>query len=158
MKKRDYGYFGKGLTGYAQYRTAFKRIHKQNAHQNPQHHAIPTNYKQQTKEQAHVNDDAISSSSNFSNLPAQEKPKNTSSVPSIEEFVKETKNTTPSQKSDEITTAQLILWIILGALGFGVAIGAVIGVIMLLMSCGAIGIIILFFAAIIACNMFFSKH
>lgn len=28
MKKKDYGYFGKGLTGYAHYRTAFKRIHR----------------------------------------------------------------------------------------------------------------------------------
>lgn len=30
MKDRDYGYFGKGTTGYAQYRTAFKRNHNQN--------------------------------------------------------------------------------------------------------------------------------
>lgn len=28
MKKGDYGHFGKGPTGYSQYRTAFKRIHK----------------------------------------------------------------------------------------------------------------------------------
>ena len=28
MKKRDYGHFGKGLTGYAHYRTAFKRIYR----------------------------------------------------------------------------------------------------------------------------------
>lgn len=154
MKKKDYGYFGKGLTGYAHYRTAFKRIHKQNVHQGPQHHAVPTNYKQQTKEQVCGDDDAISPSPNLSNSPIQEKSQNISSVPSIEEFVAQAKNTTPSPKSDEITTAQIILWIILGALGFGVAIGAVIGVIMLLMNCGAIGIIIIFFAVIIACNMF----
>ena len=28
MKHGDYGYFGKGLTGYAHYRTAFRRAHR----------------------------------------------------------------------------------------------------------------------------------
>lgn len=81
-----------------------------------------------------------------------------SSVPSIEEFVEQTKNTTPSPKSDEITTAQIILWIILGALGFGLAIGAVIGAIMLLLTSGAIGVILAIFVGAFAWNIFFKKH
>ena len=39
MKDREYGYFGKGSSGYAQYRTAFKRTHRNG--QTPAAHAPP---------------------------------------------------------------------------------------------------------------------
>lgn len=45
MKDREYGYFGKGLSGYAQYRTAFKRTQRKNqtpaAHDPQKPHAVP---------------------------------------------------------------------------------------------------------------------
>ena len=40
MKDREYGYFGKGLSGYAHYRTALRRTQRKG--QTPAAHAPPT--------------------------------------------------------------------------------------------------------------------
>lgn len=50
MKDRDYGYFGKGTTGYAQYRTAFKRTHNQNTQQNSLHQTYSVGHNDQILE------------------------------------------------------------------------------------------------------------
>lgn len=137
MKNWDFGYFGKGIDGYMQYKTAFDRNQKQNQGTiRPTSKSVNKEIKPERQEDsAKSTADSTSDSVDVS-----------SSGLSLEEFVEQSRKTTSSKEARELTGPDVFIFSVLFVLRLIVIIIiSVYAMVLLIQYGGFLGLILAIF-------------